>query len=66
MNSRELVRVLGLKVGPNQRRAFAYLERLGQVFCVHFGTDNAIEKAREHWRERQRAYREKRRLARRG
>lgn len=42
-------RRLGLKVGPAVRRAAAYLEAQGQRFMVHFGTDNAVDKAREHW-----------------
>lgn len=45
---------LGLKLPPEVVRACLYLERAGFVFCVHFGYDNAVDKARAHWRARRR------------
>lgn len=49
---RELARLISLRVyGTKRRRAFDYLESRGLRFCVHFGTDNAIAVAREHWRK---------------
>lgn len=49
---RTWVRRLGLRPGNAVRRAAVYLESRGQRFLVHFGTDNAIQKAREDWRTR--------------
>ena len=49
---RETCRMLGINVPHWRAHALDYLESVGQVFCVHFGTDNAVEKAREHWRSR--------------
>lgn len=43
------VRMLRLNVSQEQLRAMRYLQRAKQVFCVHFGYDNALEKARDHW-----------------
>lgn len=54
---REWVRRLGLHPSNAVRRAAAYLEAHGQDFLVHFGTENAIDKAREHWRGRRKARR---------
>lgn len=51
---RDVAKSIGLSVEGAVARAFDYLESQGQRFCVHFGTDNAIEKAREHWRGRKR------------
>lgn len=49
---RETARLLGLRVTGWRARAFDYLESNGLRFCAHFGTDNAVEIARKHWRER--------------
>ena len=38
---------LKLKTTPEQDRACLFLEKHGQEFLKEFGTDNAIEKARE-------------------
>lgn len=45
-------RLLDLKVPPYKYFACLYLESHGLRFCVDFGTENAVEKAREHWRNR--------------
>ena len=47
-------RLLGLCVPPYQYFACLYLESHGLRFCVDFGTENAVETAREHWRNRKR------------
>lgn len=52
-----IAKLLGLR---KHRLAAAYLERHGQQFCVELDTENAIDNARQLWRERQRAYRQKR------
>jgi hypothetical protein len=49
---RQVLRWIGKRLTPSQHRACAYLERQGFTFCGEFGYDNAIEKAREHWRAR--------------
>jgi hypothetical protein len=49
---RRTAALLGLRVPIWKAHALDYLERVGQVFCVDFGTDNAVEKARAHWRNR--------------
>jgi hypothetical protein len=49
---RRTARLIGLVVSGWRARAFDYLEAHGQRFCVDFGTDNAIEKARQHWAAR--------------
>jgi len=49
---RKTARMLGIKITGWRARAFDYLESNGQMFCAHFGTDNAVEKAREHWQAR--------------
>lgn len=36
---------LGITLTDEQRRAFWFLEKNGQRFCVDFGTDNAVAKA---------------------
>jgi len=54
---REWVKRLGLHPSNAVRRAAAYLERQGQEFLIHFGTENAIDKAREHWRGRRKVRR---------
>jgi hypothetical protein len=51
---RATCRLLGIRLSAAQHRACSYLERAGQQFCVEFGYSNAIEKAREHWRQRRR------------
>jgi hypothetical protein len=48
---RDLAARLDLKVPHWKAHALDYLESVGQRFCVDFGTENALEKAREHWRE---------------
>lgn len=50
----EIEKLLNLSVPPYKRFACLYLEGQGFRFCVDFGTDNAIEKARDHWRRRKR------------
>ncbi len=40
---------LKITLTEDQRRAIRYLEARGQTFCGHFGFQNAVEKAREHW-----------------
>lgn len=40
-----LISMLGLTVDPWVRDCAHYLESQGQKFLVHFGTDDAIEKA---------------------
>ena len=54
MGYRAVARVLGLRFTTAQHRAAQYLERQGLRFCVHWGRDNAIALAREHWRARRR------------
>ena len=49
---RDTARMLGLRVTGWKARAFDYLEANGLAFCAHFGTDNAIDIAREHWSKR--------------
>ena len=51
---RRTARRIGMRMSQSQHRACAYLEAQGFRFCVEFGRDNAIEKAREHrrWRVR--------------
>ena len=51
---REWLRRLGIRTGPKQHKAMGYLESRGQVFMVDFGYQNAVEKAREDWRNRRR------------
>ena len=51
MNVEETVAFLKLTVTDEQRRAMRYLERRGQRFCLDFGYDNAVEKARADWRK---------------
>lgn len=48
---------LGISLTPPQFYACAYLENNGLRFCVDFGYQNAIDKAREHWRKRRKARR---------
>jgi len=52
---RELTRKLGIVVPIWKAHALDYLEAAGQRFCVDFGTDNAVEKARAHWTQRKQA-----------
>lgn len=54
---REWVSLLCLHPSNAVRRAATYLEANGQEFLIHFGTANAIDKAREHWRGRRKARR---------
>lgn len=49
---RYMARLLGLNVPPWKAHALDYLEANGFRFCVDFGTENAVELARKHWRER--------------
>lgn len=49
MNTKETSAMMGYDLSVAQLRAAAYLERLGQQFCVEFGYGNCIEKARDHW-----------------
>lgn len=43
----ETCRYLRIRTTAQQLRAGRYLESRGQVFCGHFGTENAIRIARE-------------------
>lgn len=49
---RDLARMICVKVPAWKVPAFDYLTRAGLRFCVDFGVDNAVDKAREHWRNR--------------
>lgn len=49
---RETARMIQLDVPIWKAHALDYCESVGMRFCVDFGTDNAVEKAREHWRTR--------------
>jgi hypothetical protein len=51
---REWATFLGIEVPHWKAHALDYLEAQGLRFCVDFGTDNAVEKAREHWTARKR------------
>ena len=44
--------LIGIDVPAWKHGAFDYLESEGLRFCTHFGLDNAIDIAREHWRKR--------------
>jgi hypothetical protein len=57
VNTQQVAALLQIPLTTEQSRACAYLERLGQRFCVEFGYANAIENAREHWREKRRQQR---------
>jgi len=46
---------LGLVLSEAQRRSGLYLERAGQRFCVDFGVDNAVDKARAHRKSKRRS-----------
>lgn len=63
MTTEDVVNLLDLRLDEAQLRACAYLERLGQRFCVEFGYGNAVEKARNHWRERRNEQQRKRRAS---
>lgn len=52
MTAAEVFRMVGVRLSPKEWRAVRYLERAGQRVCVDFGYANAIDKAREHWRQR--------------
>lgn len=41
----KLCKLLDLKTGAHVDTAAHFLESRGQVFCLHFGTEDAIEKA---------------------
>jgi hypothetical protein len=47
-----LMRWPGAAPTEEEGRAMSYLERRGQKFLVHFGIANAVEKARQDWKER--------------
>ena len=49
---RDTAKLIGLRVTGWRARAFDYLEQNGMRFCAHFGTDNAVAIARQHWNER--------------
>ncbi len=59
---RYTAKLLGIRVTGWKARAFNYLEANGMTFCGHFGTDNAIEIARKHWRDRRKAKQSKTRF----
>jgi hypothetical protein len=46
---RATARSIGLTVEGVLAYAFDYLETNGLRFCVDFGTENAIQKATDHW-----------------
>lgn len=46
----ECERLLGVMLTADERRAFVFLTARGQKFCVHFGYQNALDKAHEIWR----------------
>lgn len=50
MNWRQSAALIGLELPSWKAHVFDYLETNGFRFLVDFGTDNAIEKARAHWR----------------
>ena len=52
MRVSETCRMLDLRLPPYQYFACLYLESHGFKFCVDFGYDNAVDKARKHWRNR--------------
>lgn len=54
MKWHETARLIGLSVSGWRARAMSYLESEGFAFCVDFGTENAVEKARAHWIQRKR------------
>ena len=54
---RVTAKMIGLTVPRWKSYALDYLESVGQRFCVDFGTDNAVEKARAHWSNRKRKVR---------
>jgi hypothetical protein len=49
MTTRETVRLLTIPCTRLQLYACEYLEQQGLKFCVHFGLDNAIEKASNYF-----------------
>jgi len=49
---RDMAAKLGLTVPHWKAHALDYLESRGLRFCVDFGTDNALEKARQDWANR--------------
>jgi hypothetical protein len=51
---RDIAQQIGLQVPNWKAHVLDYLEANGFRFCVDFGTDNAVEKAREHWATRKR------------
>jgi hypothetical protein len=62
------VRRLNLDLTAEQHRACAFLEAQGQRFLVEFGYENAVERARQLWRDsavRRRTQAALRRMARR-
>lgn len=52
MKWREIAQSMGLDVPHWRAHALDYLETNGFVFLIDFGTDNAVDKARAHWRAR--------------
>lgn len=48
----KLVRLLEVEITSEQLHACRYLEGRGFRFCVDFGYENAVEKARADWRKR--------------
>lgn len=49
-----LKKLLDLDIPDDKNFACLYLESHGFKFCVNYGYDNAVEKAREHWKKRKR------------
>lgn len=61
LQTRKIAHMLALDLSDDVLRASAYLERIGQRFCVEFGHENAVVKAQEHWRGKRREQQRKRR-----
>jgi hypothetical protein len=53
-NWRETARLIDLTVTGWKAHAFDYLTAHGQLFCMDFGTENAVAKARAHRTARKR------------
>lgn len=51
---REIVKFLRIDAPLWKHGPMDYLESRGYRFCVDFGYDNAIEKARQDWNSRKR------------
>lgn len=52
MDYKHHLRLIGHELSPAQHRACKYLERHGYSLGIHFGYNNAVDKAREHWKSK--------------